>query len=234
MPTEPNTRNPGVNEQLERLGPSRALGPARPLVRHQDGQLTAVQEPDDRILIDVRNRMVVSLALPTFDAPDARQELAGRQHHSTSGRQESEMPRGVHGRQVGDRGRDRGPPWGSGVRGGEPLVIAVDHHDRTGRAQTALGLSSDDGVQPRGWRVGRPLMKEFQLAGVRLPTTSRRVVELRAVTERPDVAAEDRRLETHSEVSLPAGEDAQGELEVAVAVTHERQERLVFCHSTSQ
>ena len=70
---ESNTRNPGIDEQLERLGPFRALGPARPLVRQQDSRRTAVQEPDDRILIDVRHRMVGSLALPTFDAPDSRQ-----------------------------------------------------------------------------------------------------------------------------------------------------------------
>jgi hypothetical protein len=177
--------------------------------------------------------VVVSLALPTFDAPDARQEMAGRQYHSPSGRQESEMPRGVHVRQVVDRGRDRGPCWGQAFEVGEPLVIPVDHHDRAGQAETAVGLSQEDGVQPRGRRVGRPLMEEFELTGVRLPATSRRVVELRVVSERPDIAAEDHRLESHPELSLPAGEDAEGELEVAVAVTHERQERLVFRHSTS-
>ena len=124
------------------------------------------------------------------------------------------------------------PRWGRAFEVGEPLVIPVP--PPPGRsAETAIGLSPEDVFQPVG-REGRSTTD----GGIPAHTgSSCRDFEsrcaLRLVSERAAIAAEDRRLEAHRGLSLPVGEDAESELQVAVSVTREGQERLVLCHSTS-
>jgi len=192
-------------------------------VRHEDRHRVAIQETNHRVVVDVRHRVVLGVTLPSLDATNPRRDVTGWEMEPPARRQEAEPTGGVHCGQVT---RDRAIGDVSGkepFQVGKALMVAVDHDDGASEAEAAFWLSSEDRVEPGGGGLARPLSQELELTGVRLAVPPGRIVELAIVGEGPHVAAEECRLEPDAEFTLPAGEDAEGELEVPVAVTDDRQ-----------
>lgn len=101
---------------------------------------------------------------------------------------------------------------------GEPLVVSMDHDDRTRQPEATVVLRGEDSTQPWCLRIRRPLRQEFKLAGIGLSVTPRRAVELGVLRECSDIPTEQHRLKLDPEVTLPPRGDTHRQLQVAVTV----------------